>query len=101
MKLKEEDLVGVEKNPSGSEKELPGRRQELGRAFFFQQSADLNAISLWLQLSLFSICHINMPYGMENIHPFTYECHDIYLHKTNKNKNYPSIPSENQTSAHV
>nr|ADD70316.1 G protein-coupled receptor 116 [Zonotrichia albicollis] len=29
MKVMEEDLAGVEKNPSRSEKELPGRRQEL------------------------------------------------------------------------
>lgn len=31
----------------------------------------------------------------------TYEGRDICLHKTNKIKNYPSIPWENKTSAHV
>lgn len=38
---------------------------------------------------------------MGNSHPFTYECHDICLHKTNKNKNCISIPPGNKTSAHV
>lgn len=37
MKVKQEPLAGVERNLlSRGEGEMPGRRQELGRAFFFQ-----------------------------------------------------------------
>lgn len=37
MKVKQEPLAGVERNLlSRGEAEMPGRRQELGRAFFFQ-----------------------------------------------------------------
>lgn len=36
-----------------------------------------------------------------NIHPLTYECYNICLHKTNKSKNYPPITLGNKTSAHV
>lgn len=36
-KVRQEPLAGVEKNlPNGVKEEMPGRKQELGRAFFFQ-----------------------------------------------------------------